>query len=203
MSGTIIPVDIHKNLEDCSLLDIYKKVAENLNEETGEDFTRYNIKLLSLNSENSENSENEDPIKCLYRDIMESSMIGCYIDEVIVYIDSDDNNIYYVNNVQYKWINFIIVMKNRSITISCYECDGNFFTDNDIFNIEMNNIRLIDHSKIYNNIQELFLSSQHFWSITSSYENIFSLSQNAYDDYKSGIVKEYEDDMKWESCKKL
>lgn len=200
MSGDIIPIEIPYH--ECvfqfsnilpSLSEIYSKVLSCLQEqEIYRGLTKNHIKLFSLNN------KYDNPIECLYNDILQSSTIGCYINDIIVYIDHYDYTEYYVNNEPYSWINFVILTNNGATTISAYESNGKFFTDNDIFNIENNTITLIDNTHRYNSIRELFLSFPHFCSLTISHEDVFELAQSEYINDSRGYVQQYEDAMIWD-----
>lgn len=207
MSGIIIPIEInHEEDIMCSLSLIYSEVYNHLvriDEDIYGKLTKYHINLFSLNNE-----DEIDPIRSLYRDIMSSSIIGCYIKDVVVRIEYDDNTEYYLinNNGElldrnpYNYINFVIITNKGSTTLSCYESYNKFFSDNDIFNIENDTVTLIDNNSISNGVSEYFLSFQHLFN-PNNYENIISLSEIAqveYENHCKGFVQSYEDDMKWD-----
>lgn len=205
MSGIIIPIEIHcQDVLLLTLSQLYVEVYNHLvkiDEEMYGKLTRYHIKLFSLN-----NNDEIGQIDSLYRDIMTSSVVGCYINEIVVYIDNDDNTEYtlidhngnLLDTNPYNWINFIVLSNNGVITLSGYESYNKFFSDNDIFNIENDNIKLIDINSICNSVSEYFLSFQHLFN-PNNYENIISLVQIEYENHCKGFVQSYEDDMKWHS----
>lgn len=85
----------------------------------------------------------------------------------MLFIDNDDNTEYslFDNNGNlldtnhYNLIYFVVVTNKGFITFSFYESCNKFFSDNDIFNIENDNITLIDINSISKNLlsfQQLF-----------------------------------------------
>jgi hypothetical protein len=216
MSGIVIPIEIqHENGVPFSLYFIYSQVYQNLVEldQKYEELTKYHLKLFSLN----DNAHDEhDPIESLYRDIMSSSVVGCYINDTFVYIDPHHDREYYLINHNgdlldtnvYTWINFIVITNKGSITISCYESCGNFFSDNSIFDINIddndNTIILIDENYLCHSLSEYFDDFFHNFQYQNveieNYENIIFLAKTEYENYRKGFVQLYEDDVKWNNC---
>jgi hypothetical protein len=197
MNGLVIPIEIDN---DSSLINIYTSVSNILPKELK--CTRHHLKLFSLRE------DYEDPIKCLYHDIIESKTIGCYIDEVRVYIDNNNYTEHYIEDDEkypYTIINFVVINKDDSILLnfSVYESNGKFFKENDI--IKTGEVIYRSHTdffimpinnNVYNSIEELFLSNPQFSSLPS-HENIILLAKKSYDEYQSGFVEVFENEMKW------